>query len=469
MRLTIKSLAYGGDAVARAEDGRAVFVHGACPGDTVDRRSRGRPRPIPEGVGVRGPRPVARARHAAVPVVRGVRRLPVAARLLRGAGRRQAPGGRRRTRQDRPRLRLRARRGRPRARARTATATRPSSRSCGGRRGAASATWRRAATTSSPSRSACMLPASQRKAPKALAGVAALPRRRLHGARSRGSRSASRTTVPTSRSTSGARPAPSPGSWRQVVHERGGRHHRHPGAAQGPSRRATGRARRGALRPRLLARAARRVRVLRLGAVVLPGEHRRGGAARRRSSSTSCSPGSKDRVLDLYAGVGTFTLPLAAEAGETVAVEAEGSAIRDLRRNLERARLRAVVVPGDVGTRAGGSRPLRRGRRRPAALGHEAGARCAIWWPSARAGSSTSRAIRRRSRATPPCCGTRATRSCASRPSTCSRRRTTSRRSRSSRAPERGRPSRPAPGRGLADPSAQTSRPTSGKSVTSTS
>jgi 23S rRNA (uracil1939-C5)-methyltransferase len=62
-------------------------------------------------------------------------------------------------------------------------------------------------------------------------------------------------------------------------------------------------------------------------------------------------PARKDRILDLYAGVGTFTLPLAAEAGETVAVEGEGSAIRDLRKNLEHARLRAVVVPGDA-TRA---------------------------------------------------------------------------------------------------------------------
>jgi 23S rRNA (uracil1939-C5)-methyltransferase len=33
--LAVKSLAYGGDGVARAEDGRAVFVRGGCPGDTV--------------------------------------------------------------------------------------------------------------------------------------------------------------------------------------------------------------------------------------------------------------------------------------------------------------------------------------------------------------------------------------------------------------------------------------------------
>jgi hypothetical protein len=33
--LRIDSLAYGGDAIARAEDGRCVFVTGGCPGDTV--------------------------------------------------------------------------------------------------------------------------------------------------------------------------------------------------------------------------------------------------------------------------------------------------------------------------------------------------------------------------------------------------------------------------------------------------
>ena len=55
-----------------------------------------------------------------------------------------------------------------------------------------------------------------------------------------------------------------------------------------------------------------------------------------------------DRVLDLFAGVGTFTLPLAAVAGEVVAIEGAGSAIRDLRVNLESARLDAEVMPGDA-------------------------------------------------------------------------------------------------------------------------
>jgi 23S rRNA (uracil1939-C5)-methyltransferase len=57
---------------------------------------------------------------------------------------------------------------------------------------------------------------------------------------------------------------------------------------------------------------------------------------------------STDRVLDLYAGTGTFTLPLAAAAGEVVAIEGAGSAVRDLRSNLESAGLEADVMPGDA-------------------------------------------------------------------------------------------------------------------------
>lgn len=55
-----------------------------------------------------------------------------------------------------------------------------------------------------------------------------------------------------------------------------------------------------------------------------------------------------DAVLDLYAGVGTFTLSLAEEAGVVVSVEGAGSAVRDLRRNLDNARLGADVEPGDA-------------------------------------------------------------------------------------------------------------------------
>ena len=55
-----------------------------------------------------------------------------------------------------------------------------------------------------------------------------------------------------------------------------------------------------------------------------------------------------DRVLDLYSGAGTFTLPLAQLAGETIAVEAASSAVRDLRRNLENAEVWADVIGGDA-------------------------------------------------------------------------------------------------------------------------
>lgn len=65
-------------------------------------------------------------------------------------------------------------------------------------------------------------------------------------------------------------------------------------------------------------------------------------------------PDGTDRVLDLYAGVGTFTLPLALRAGEVAAVEAAGSAVRDLRRNLESNALGADVVGGDAGREISG-------------------------------------------------------------------------------------------------------------------
>lgn len=53
-------------------------------------------------------------------------------------------------------------------------------------------------------------------------------------------------------------------------------------------------------------------------------------------------------VLDLYCGAGTFTLPLAERVERVTGVEAVGSSVRDLRRNLEERGLYAEVVGGDV-------------------------------------------------------------------------------------------------------------------------
>ena len=52
-------------------------------------------------------------------------------------------------------------------------------------------------------------------------------------------------------------------------------------------------------------------------------------------------------IADLYAGAGTFSLPLASRAGMCIAVESAGSAVRDLRRNAESAGVWVDVIGGD--------------------------------------------------------------------------------------------------------------------------
>lgn len=63
---------------------------------------------------------------------------------------------------------------------------------------------------------------------------------------------------------------------------------------------------------------------------------------------SALSPTEEDLVLDLYSGVGTFTLPLSASGAEVVAIESYGPAVRDLRRNLESNGLDAFAVGGDA-------------------------------------------------------------------------------------------------------------------------
>jgi 23S rRNA (uracil1939-C5)-methyltransferase len=55
-----------------------------------------------------------------------------------------------------------------------------------------------------------------------------------------------------------------------------------------------------------------------------------------------------DRVFDVYAGIGTFSLPLAEVAGDVVALESYGPAVRDLRRNIEAAEADVDLAPGDA-------------------------------------------------------------------------------------------------------------------------
>lgn len=53
-------------------------------------------------------------------------------------------------------------------------------------------------------------------------------------------------------------------------------------------------------------------------------------------------------VADLYAGGGTFSVPLAQAGADVIAIEAAGSSVRDLRRNAEMNGVDIEVVGGDA-------------------------------------------------------------------------------------------------------------------------
>lgn len=67
-----------------------------------------------------------------------------------------------------------------------------------------------------------------------------------------------------------------------------------------------------------------------------------------REGLRDCLHSSDALIADLYCGVGTFSIPLAAAGADVIAVELEGSSSRDLRKNCEMADVDMDIICDDV-------------------------------------------------------------------------------------------------------------------------
>lgn len=77
-----------------------------------------------------------------------------------------------------------------------------------------------------------------------------------------------------------------------------------------------------------------------------------------RFASSRLAKEQISHALDLYCGVGTFTLAFAKECGHVLAIEAEKTAVRDLKKNIEKSHLSNIeVIGGDVGKQLKNSHP----------------------------------------------------------------------------------------------------------------